>query len=154
MFRQSLLAIALLAPAPLLAQAAPPVLTRDKVAANIGAEFRKIDANKDGQLTKAEIETAQLNALKERVQARNRALFQQLDADKSGQISPAEFSRVQATVPRPDSSSLMRFDSNKDGKISSAEHSTATFNSFDRMDANKDGSVSVGEMQADAAKKK
>lgn len=153
MFRQSLLAIALLAPAPLFAQAEPPPLTRAKVTANVAVEFKKIDANNDGQLTKAEIEQAQLNAIRERIQARNRALFAMLDADKSGQISAAEFNKLPAAAPRPDASNLLRFDTSKDGKISSAEHSTATFANFDRMDANKDGTVSVAEMRAAAAKK-
>lgn len=154
MYRHSIFAAALLTPATLLAQAAaPPALTRTAVAANVDAEFKKIDTDKDGQASKAEIEAAQLSAIKMRVQARNKALFTLLDTDKNGQISTAEFNNLPAGAPRPDASNLLRFDANKDGKMSSAEHSKATFANFDRMDANKDGTVSVAEMQAGGAKK-
>ena len=157
MFRPTLFAAALLASAPLFAQAetapAPEPMTRAKLTANVDAEFKKMDTNKDGQLVKDEIEAAQLDAIKGRIAARNKALFAALDKDKNGSISVAEFDGLPAQAPRPDATSILRHDSGKDGKVNIAELKAASFANFDRMDTNKDGSVTLAEIRADAEKK-
>ena len=56
-------------------------------------EFRKMDADKNGQLTRAEIEQFQTQQLAAQARARNKSLFGQLDKDKNGQLSQAEFAK-------------------------------------------------------------
>ena len=152
MFRPSLLALALLATAPLLAQAAAPAaqpIPRAQFIADMDVQFRKMDADKNGQLTRVEIEQFQkLTAIAE-AQARNRALFAQLDADKNGQLSPAEFAKVTAPAPAANGQPMIaRMDSNRDSQVNLIEHRTATLANFDRLDADKDGIVTPAEMKA------
>ncbi|SCW77012.1 EF hand [Sphingobium faniae] len=58
-------------------------LTKAELTASLEARFAKMDANKDGKLTKEDREL--------RRQQRQEARFAQLDTDKNGQISKAEF---------------------------------------------------------------
>ncbi len=151
MSRPSIFTLLLLAPAPLLAQAAAPAPQPIPRAAFIGTmdgEFRKIDADRDGEITRAEIEQFQRAAAAARVQALRGQLFAGLDADRSGQISAAEFTRMPINPPRTDATTLLRFDTSRDGKVSLLEHRTATLANFDRMDSDKDGVVSAAEMRA------
>ena len=140
------LVAALLFPAPLLAQAAAQPLPRATFSATMDGEYRKIDTNKDGQLTRAEVDASQKAAITLQVQARQRAVFATLDGDRNGQLSLVEFSKVPVT-PRPTNPDvLMRFDTSRDGKVSLIEHRTATLANFDRLDVDKDGVVSPFEM--------
>lgn len=151
MSRPSIFTLLLLAPAPLLAQAAAPAPQPIPRAAFIGTmdgEFRKIDADRDGEITRAEIEQFQRAAAAARVQALRGQLFAGLDADRNGQISAAEFTRMPINPPRTDATTLLRFDTSRDGKVSLLEHRTATLANFDRMDSDKDGVVSAAEMRA------
>lgn len=149
MVRFPLLALALVAPASLLAQAAGGAesVTRAKIVANAEAEFARVDANKDGQMSRTEIEATQRTTFAARVDARNKALFAELDSDKNGQISPIEFAKA-TPVPKPDASTVLRIDTNKDGQVSLAEHRSATIETFIKIDANKDGVITGPEVQA------
>lgn len=112
-------------------------------------EFRKMDANKDGQVTKTEVEDFQRLTSVAESQARNRQLFAQLDADHNGQLSPAEFAKVEAPTPPVNGQPVIaQLDLNKDGKVSLVEYRTAKLASFDRIDTDKDGVVTVAEMRA------
>ena len=62
--------------------------------ANAEAEFARVDANKDGQMSRTEIENYQRTSATARITARNKALFAELDADKNGQISAVEFAKA------------------------------------------------------------
>ncbi|MGC4250731.1 MAG: calcium-binding protein [Sphingobium sp.] len=62
-------------------------LTKAELTASLEARFAKMDVNKDGKLSKEDWEL--------RRQQRQEARFAQLDTDKNGQISKAEF-----TAPR------------------------------------------------------
>ena len=60
--------------------------TRAPVEASVKEHFAKMDANKDGAVTEAEITAARDARMTERANQR----FAMLDTDKSGQISRAE----------------------------------------------------------------
>jgi Ca2+-binding EF-hand superfamily protein len=124
-------------------------IPRTQFIADMDTQFRKMDADKNGLLSRVEIEQFQkLTAIAE-AQARNRALFAQLDADRNGQLSPAEFSKVTAPSPPANATPMLsREDGNRDGQISLVEHRTATLANFDRLDADKDGIVTPAEMKA------
>ena len=113
MFRPSLLALALLATAPLLAQAAAPAaqpIPRAQFIADMDVQFRKMDADKNGQLSPAEFakvtapapaangqpmiarmdsnRDSQVNLIEHRTATL--ANFDRLDVDKDGVVTPAE----------------------------------------------------------------
>ncbi len=152
MFRPTLFAIALLAAAPVLAQATTATtettIKRAKIVANAEVEFAKVDGNKDGQMSRAEIESFQRITLTTRINTRNKAVFTALDADKNGQLSAAEFAKINGDPPKPDASEVLKIDTNKDDQISLAEHRNATLATFDRVDSNKDGILTAAEVKA------
>ena len=107
-----------------------------------------MDADKDGQLTRLEIEQFQKASIVAAAQARKRQLFAALDVDKNGQISPTEFLRVPMNTPAANPQQILNFDTGRDSKVSLLEHRTATLANFDRLDTDKDGNVSVVEGRA------
>ena len=111
-------------------------------------EFRKMDADKDGKLGRAEVEAFQRAAAVAEAAQRNRALFAQLDTDRNGQLSPAEFLKV--TVPAVTDARPMfsQYDGNRDGIITLVEHRTIKLARFDAIDADKDGIASPAEQRA------
>lgn len=124
-------------------------LARTQFIADMDGEFRKMDADKNGLLTKVEIEQYQKLQVVAQAQARNRQLFVQLDADKNGLLSPAEFAKVATPAPTANAQPMLtRMDGNKDQQISLVEHRTATVANFDRLDTDKDGIVTAAEMKA------
>ena len=149
MFRTSVSVLLLTLPAAALGQTAAQPIPRSQFIADMDTQFRKMDADKNGQLTRTEIEQFQkLTALAE-AQARNRALFARLDADRNGQLSQAEFATVNAPSPAANASPMLsREDGNRDGQVSLIEHRTATLANFDRLDADKNGIVTPAEMKA------
>ena len=129
--------------------AANPTLPRAQFIADMDSEFRKMDADKNGQLTRTEIEQYQKLQAVAQAQSRNRALFAQLDTDKNGQLSPAEFAKIATPAPAASGQPMIaRMDSNRDSQVSLVEHRTATLANFDRLDSDKDGYVTAAEMKA------
>jgi len=136
------------------AAAAARPISRSVFLANMDGEFRKMDSDKNGSVTRAEVESFQRAVSVLQIQARNRALFARLDKDRNGQISAAEFAALQTAPPAPNAAPVLgRFDLNKDQSISLVEYRTGTLANFDRMDADKDGIVSPAEMRAAGARK-
>lgn len=124
-------------------------LPRAQFIADMDSEFRKMDADKNGQLTRVEIEQYQKLQAVAQAQSRNRALFAQLDTDKSGQLSAAEFAKIATPAPAANGQPMIaRMDGNRDSQVSLVEHRTATLSNFDRLDSDKDGYVSAAEMKA------
>ncbi len=106
MFRPTLFALAMIASAPVLAQATgETTILRTKVVADGDAEFARVDTNKDGKMSRAEIETVQRTALTTRITARNKAMFAELDSDKNGQINASEFAKA-TPIPKADATEV------------------------------------------------
>ncbi|HET7815950.1 MAG TPA: hypothetical protein VFK58_00015 [Sphingomicrobium sp.] len=128
-------------------------VSRSVFLANMDAEFRKMDADKNGTVTRAELEAFQRAVSVLQIQARNRALFARLDRDRNGHLSAAEFAALNAAPPKPDPAPMLgRFDANRDQSISLVEYRTGTLANFDRMDTDKDGIVRPEEMRAAGAR--
>jgi len=106
-------------------------------------DFAAIDADKDGKITKAEVE------------AHRAARVAAADADKDGKLSAAEL-KAQATEragSRADdmvAKMIERRDSDGDGLISVAEMAAgpSPLAVFDRVDSDKDGAISAEEAEA------
>lgn len=134
---------------PAAAQVGPQPLPRARFIADMDTEFRKMDADKNGFLTRTEIEQFQKLQAVASAQARNRQLFAQLDADRNNQLSPAEFARLVQAPPASNAQPVLnRMDGNRDQRVSLVEHRSATLANFDRLDTDKDGVVTPAEMQA------
>lgn len=151
-------AAAMLAIAPAVAQTAPPSAhpgarthmmkaeTRADAQALIAKHFARLDANRDGFISKAEIDA---------MQAQRSAKLQQRAEQRAQRFDPAK--------------AFARLDGNKDGKITQAEadaahaarvaakggqpaqaSATASHGLFARADANKDGIITRAEFDASA----
>jgi hypothetical protein len=137
-------------PSAILAQGstAQPI-ARAQFIAEMDSQFHTIDADKNGQLTRSEIEQFDKLSADDRAKARNRALIAQLDTNKNGQLSPTEFAALSPPSAAANAQPMLtREDSNRDGQISLVEHRSATLANFDRLDTNKDGVVTTAEMKA------
>ncbi|WP_313330226.1 EF-hand domain-containing protein [Sphingobium yanoikuyae] len=142
-------------------------ITKAELTASLEARFAKLDANKDGKLTKEDRDIRRQQRLDER--------FAALDTDKNGQISKAEFQA--GHQPRADRGpeagkpggpdgkrwggrghggpgrGMMHRgpgfgDADKDGTMTKAEFMAGPLAMFDKADANKDGKVTAEEMKA------
>ena len=92
--------------------------------------FKKLDADKDGKVTKAEAEAFRGQKLTE------------FDADKSGELNQAEYvAMVQAFMADHIKRRFERHDEDKNGSLNKAEMSGRIMHMFDRLDANSDGAV-------------
>lgn len=139
-----------LAAAVTLAAPAPVAIPRTAFLSTMDSEFARTDSNKDGVVTRAEIEAFQRAAAESRLKARAAAAFAELDGDHNGQLSLAEFTKLNASVPVKVNAApiLAQEDLNKDGKVTLVEHRTAKLANFYRMDSDKDGVVTPAEMKA------
>lgn len=124
-------------------------LARATFAAQMDAQFRKIDSDGNGQLSVAEIEQFEKQKAVAEAQARNEALFDQLDVNNNGQLSATEFAKlVREPAGIGAQPMLSREDGNRDSQVSLLEHRSATLANFDRLDTDKDGVVTAAEMKA------
>jgi Ca2+-binding EF-hand superfamily protein len=127
----------------------PQPIARAQFLASMDGEFRKMDADKNGQLTRTEIEQFQkLQAVAE-AEARNKEWFVRLDTNKNGSLSAAEFAKMVTPPPAANAQPMLaRMDGNRDSQVSLVEYRTATLANFDRLDRDKDGTVTPAEMKA------
>lgn len=137
--------------------AAPRTMTRAQVTQQADAEFKSLDANGDGKISKAEIQAAidsmAANTSAE-IKKRQQEDFNKLDTDHNGQLSLAEYEAGVKITPKAGLADqrLQAFDTNKDGVITAAEFRSKPLAEFDRIDTNHDGVLSEAELKAAAAK--
>jgi Ca2+-binding EF-hand superfamily protein len=171
--------IAALTTAPLIAQemmgheghgmTADEPMTRTEAETRVKARFAEMDANMDGALTLAEIESVRRTRMSEM----QGDMFAKMDADKNGSISRAEFDAHhqhmmagdmappmaghrdmkkmhgdQGGMRRMEGRMFTMADTNKDGVVTQAEATQAALARFDKVDANKDGTISDIERMA------
>ena len=164
-------AVALAAGSAALAEAAPPAKPtsrahrapqselRTDVPGHVARMFARLDANKDGFITQAEIDAGQANRaakVEKRAERFDPArMFARLDSNKDGKISEAEGdaahnARVAAKGGKPAATHaggglFARLDSNKDGRVSLAEAQQMALQHFDRADLNHDNKLTPDE---------
>jgi len=135
-------------PSSVLGQTAQPI-PRAQFIAQMDSQFHQIDADKNGQLTRTEIEQHQQQSAIAEAKARNRAQFTELDTNKNGQLSPTEFAKLTPPTAAANAGPMLaREDGNRDSQIILVEHRSATLANFDRLDTDKDGVVTPAEMKA------
>lgn len=156
------------APAP-KAQNAAKIHTRADVQAKVVKHFARVDADRDGFVTKAEADAAMQAFRGKRAEKRTERRehrFERLDTDGNGAITRAEWDAAQAKrqqrVAARDHDGDGRHDrarfghrgmagfgghmfetadANKDGRVSLQEAQTAALQHFDMADTNRDGQV-------------
>lgn len=170
-------AAAALAIAPAAAQVAQPapaatprpfaakVETRAEVAAHVAQMFARLDANRDGAVTTAELDASKAQRagkVRERMEQRGAQAFGRFDTNKDGQISRQEWDAGhQARQQRMAAGGLrhagmhggfgarmfVMADLDKDGRVTLAEAQQAALTHFDRADLNHDGQLTPQERQ-------
>jgi Ca2+-binding EF-hand superfamily protein len=93
-----------------------------------GPSFQEMDADKDGKLSRQEIDAAA------------EKVFQEADRDRDGYLSEQEFKAIQGAR-----SKFRDLDRNKDGKLSMDELRKSAYKKYRYMDRNRDGSIDVPE---------
>lgn len=160
-------------PAP-QAQRSIKIQTRADVQAKVAKHFARVDANRDGFVTKAEADSAveafrgkRAERRTERRAERREHRFERLDANRDGSITRAEWDAAQAQRQqriaardhdgdgRPDRKHHrgMGFgghmfemaDANRDGRVSLQEAQAAALQHFDKVDTNRDGQLTPDE---------
>lgn len=95
-----------------------------------GAGMARMDADKDGRVTRAEFDAA------------SRTRFERMDTNRDGTVDATEMAAL------PGGGRGMRADTNGDGKLSQAEFDAQTRERFDRVDVNGDGVLDAAELKA------
>lgn len=99
--------------------------------------FDRIDADKDGKVTRAEFDAARA------------ARFAGIDANKDGALEVSELRAWRRTWPsRMRDTRFKALDSDADGKIGADEFVAQRKEAFARIDADKDGTVDKAEFDA------
>ena len=115
----------------------PPMPPMPPHVEDIGASFtERFDINKDGTVTRAELD----QALRDDVAT--------ADADRDGALSPAEFAAFEAArAARKNDDRFKRADWNGDGRVTADELADRPRDTFRMLDRNDDGTVSTDELQ-------
>jgi Ca2+-binding EF-hand superfamily protein len=154
---------------------AAKTVTRADVQAKVAQHFARLDANRDGFVTKAEADATKANRMHKRADKRaerQASRFDRLDANNDGSITRAEFDAKQALRKqrvaardhngdgRPDrrmhrkgggmgmgfgGRMFAMADANRDSRVSMQEATAVAFQHFDMADANRDGRITPDE---------
>ena len=105
--------------------------------------FKRVDGNGDGSLSKAEMEAAAALLAGKRVEAR----FKALDTNKDSVLSLSEFQALTASARAGSgtAAALQRLDTNGDGNVSADEFQSPLVTQFDRLDSDRNGTLSAAE---------
>jgi EF hand len=130
-------------------QAGPKPLPRAQFIASMDTEFRKMDADSNGQVTRAEVEEFERKKAIAAAEAQNSAQFDRLDVNHNGQLSAKEFAKLTPPVTVPSAQpTVARMDVNRDGQVSLVEYRISTLANFDRLDTDRNGIVTPAELKA------
>lgn len=138
---------------------APKVQTRAEVQAKVAEHFAKLDANRDGVITKAEADAGAqafrgkwAERAKDRRDDRGDRMFERLDSNRDGSVSRAEWDAGHAQREQRIASHDRDGDGHRDGHMRGGMHGISGFSGhmFEMADANKDGRVTLQEAQAAA----
>jgi Ca2+-binding EF-hand superfamily protein len=133
-----------------------PSVSKAALIKDLDTRFASADANHDGIISKAELASAQSQALQQLMTVRNQQVksqFDRMDTNKDGKLSYDEFSAAAPTVKANETPDQLftELDTNKDGKISAEEFRAPKLAQFNAVDFNKDGTVTVDELRRAAA---
>ena len=112
------------------------------------SEFRAMDANHDGKISREEHAAAA------------KGMFAAMDASKDGRVTAAEMEatreRVTGQKARPGdmtaAEKIKVIDKDGDGVLTADEHAAGSRSMFDAMDTDKDGALTEAELAAGHAK--
>lgn len=111
--------------------------SRQFLVRRVEVEFKALDADHDGKLTKAEVDAARGKPM----------LLLIADADKDGVVTKDELAKAFASRGGQVTDRVFEaLDADKDGKIGAAEWQAAGERRFARLDRNKDGAVTADEL--------
>lgn len=130
-------------------------MARADVATRADRQFARLDANRDGSITEAELAVRkQTRAARPGGVDRVARRFARIDVDGNGAITLAEMRTAQeargdkARGPGKRGARVLgRMDGNGDGAVSRAEFQAQALTRFARLDANRDGTVTPAERQ-------
>lgn len=146
-----------------MAPMADKIHTRDEMIAKVREHFARLDADRDGFLTKAEAEAGR-SVMKQRIVERlgerqdAGAAFDRLDANKDGAISRDEFAKAREmrterrTIVKEPGGAAAPGTGHKGMRMHRMGGMMMAGHMFDMADANKDGRVSLQEATDAAAR--
>jgi Ca2+-binding EF-hand superfamily protein len=159
-------ALAASAPAPQQSQHQVKAMTRAEMVQKVQERFARLDANKDGYVTKAEMESAQASMhqrMAGHMEQPASAMFDRMDANHDGSVTRTEFEAPHTAMAdrmegkrmgmrsmhrAMDEHMFATADGNNDGRVSLQEATAAAAARFDRLDANHDGTITPDERRA------